>query len=101
MNIAMTPDQFQTSAQAWITAGVAILGALGGLTTAILLALPKLTQLLISVKAALIEIENVKGRQDRQSSELTAQQVQINAVAIATPTAPAVQPQPTNQIKTP
>ncbi len=69
----MTPDQFQTAAEAWIGAGVAVLIAI---TTAAAYVLPKLA-------ALKVQIDTLKGRADSHDQ-------QINNIAIATAPPPPI-----------
>jgi hypothetical protein len=75
---AVTPDAVTSSAQAWITAGVAIFTAL---VTAAAYVLPRLAELKANIDA-------LKTTQDHQHDRLQDQQAQLSSIALATP-APA------------
>jgi len=86
MNIlSITPDQFASTATAWIGAAVAVVTALALAASVVL---PKLA----AMKA---QLEDLKGRQDRQSADIKTNTATITQIALATPPPSKASPSPT------
>lgn len=78
----VSPDQVTSVALGWVTALGTIAGAV---ITAVLLLLPKLTDLRARIDA-------ITHRQDTQSARMDTQSIRINDVAIAVPVVAVIPP---------
>lgn len=82
--LAITPDQFQSAAEAWIGAGTLVVIAL-------LAAVAKMLPLILTART---QIESLKTQQATHGAQITANTAAITTVALNTPSPAQTAPPP-------